>query len=92
MEGLDTRRSRRSVLQGASYGLATLAGLLTGRTRAQSSDAASKMSKMRAEYQDMPNGIFSCATCTLFVPPAACKVVEGEISPDGWCRAFALAD
>jgi hypothetical protein len=22
----------------------------------------------------------------------ACKVVEGEISADGWCKAFALLD
>ncbi len=22
----------------------------------------------------------------------ACKVVEGEISKDGWCKAFAMAD
>jgi len=40
----------------------------------------------------MPNGIYSCATCTLFVPPNFCKVVEGEVSQDGLCKAFALAD
>jgi hypothetical protein len=28
----------------------------------------------------------------LFEPPKSCKVVEGEISGDGWCKAFALAD
>jgi hypothetical protein len=39
-----------------------------------------------------PNIIFSCATCTLFEPPKSCKVVEGEVSKDGWCKAFALAD
>jgi hypothetical protein len=30
--------------------------------------------------------------CTLFEPPKYCKVVDGEISKDGWCKAFALAD
>jgi hypothetical protein len=24
--------------------------------------------------------------------PNACKVVDGEIGIDGWCKAFALAD
>lgn len=48
-------------------------------------DAADKMSKAEAEYQDTPNGILSCATCTLFDAPNSCKVVEGEVSPDGWC-------
>jgi hypothetical protein len=46
----------------------------------------------QTEYQDTPNGIYSCAMCTLFEPPKYCKVVEGEVSKDGWCRVFALAD
>src|SRR5271163_5196594 len=44
-----------------------------------------KMSKQQAEYQDSPKDIRMCATCTLFEPPKSCKVVEGEISPNGWC-------
>jgi hypothetical protein len=30
--------------------------------------------------------------CTLFEKPKYCKVVDGEVSEDGWCKAFALAD
>ena len=44
------------------------------------------------ELADAPNGIFSCGLCTLFEPPAGCKLVEGEVGKDGWCKAFALAD
>jgi hypothetical protein len=33
-----------------------------------------------------------CAMCTLFEPPKSCKIVEGDVSPSGWCKAFALAD
>ena len=40
----------------------------------------------------MPNGIYSCGMCTLFERPNVCKVVEGEVSKDGWCKAFAVAD
>jgi hypothetical protein len=54
--------------------------------------AADKMTKAQAEYQDSPNGIYSCGTCTLFERPSSCKVVDGEVSTDGWCKAFALAD
>jgi hypothetical protein len=50
------------------------------------------MTRQQAEYQDRPDGIYSCGMCTLFEKPNACKVVEGEISTDGWCKAFALAD
>jgi hypothetical protein len=59
-------------------------------TRARAGER--KMSKQQAEYQDSPKDIRMCATCTLFEPPRSCKVVEGDISPDGWCKAFALAD
>jgi hypothetical protein len=58
----------------------------------ESAPAQQKMTKAQAEYQDTPKGILMCATCTLFVRPASCKVVEGEVSPQGWCKAFDLAD
>jgi hypothetical protein len=54
--------------------------------------AAEKMTKPQAEYQATPNGIYSCGTCTLFEPPASCKVVDGDVSRDGWCKAYAMAD
>jgi hypothetical protein len=50
------------------------------------------MSKQEAEYQDSPKDIRMCATCSLFVLPKSCKVVEGDVSPSGWCKAYAMAD
>jgi hypothetical protein len=58
---------------------------------AQQAEAA-KLSKAQVQYQDSPRGIAMCATCTLFVAPRACKLVEGDISPGGWCNAYAMAD
>jgi hypothetical protein len=54
--------------------------------------AGEKLSKQQAEYQDSPKGIQMCATCSLFEAPHSCKVVEGDVSPDGWCKAYAIAD
>ena len=51
-----------------------------------------KLSPAEAHYQDTPRGGLSCAGCTLFVKPRSCKVVEGDISPNGWCRLFDLPD
>jgi hypothetical protein len=79
--------SRRKVMGAASK--AASAGLLLRISPAGASD---KMTRQQAEYQDTPNGIYSCGVCTLFGPPNICKVVEGEVSKDGWCKAFALAD
>jgi hypothetical protein len=45
-----------------------------------------------AQYQDTPKGILACAACTFFLPPHACKVVEGTINPHGWCKYFDLPD
>lgn len=53
---------------------------------------AEKMTKQAAQYEDTPHGIAMCATCSLFVEPRSCKVVEGDISPNGWCKAYAMAD
>ena len=60
--------------------------------RISQADASGKMTRQQAQYQDAPKSIYSCGLCTLFEPPNACKVVEGEVSKDGWCKAFALAD
>jgi hypothetical protein len=73
----------RTVVEGAS------AGLLLWIAPAE---AAEKMTQAAAEYRDAPNGIYSCGTCSMFEPPKSCKVVDGEISKDGWCKAFVLVD
>lgn len=85
MPGRRSNPSRRSII-GAAVGVAT-AGLWSGIA-----EASDKMTRQQAEYRDTPNGIFSCGLCTLFEPPSGCKVVEGDVSKDGWCKAFALAD
>ena len=65
------------------------AGLLL---RMSPTKAEEKMTRQQAGYQDTPNGLYSCGVCSLFEPPNSCKVVEGEVSREGWCRVFALAD
>ena len=80
-------RSRRSVLHAVVTAIPAAVLLLISRT-----EASEKMTRQQAEYQDGPDGIYSCGLCTLFEKPNACKVVEGEISKDGWCKAFALLD
>ncbi|WP_166298739.1 MULTISPECIES: iron oxidase [unclassified Bradyrhizobium] len=79
------RRSRRTFISAATAGLPAAFFL-------RPASASDKMTKPQAEYQDTPNGIYSCGACTLFVEPDGCKVVEGAISKDGWCKAFAAVD
>jgi hypothetical protein len=79
-------RSRRNVM------CAVVGGLSSGLFRISQTKASEKMTRQQAQYQDTPNGIYSCGLCTLFERPKSCKVVEGDVSEDGWCKAFALAD
>ena len=66
--------------------------LLLGVSLARSARALEKIARAEAGYQDTPQGGLSCVGCTFFRRPAACQVVEGSISPDGWCRLFDLPD
>lgn len=71
--------SRRTVLRGF---LATgLALCLPNLSHA----ATNKLTKAQAHYQDQPKGDQKCSNCRNFIAPNACAVVEGTISPQGWC-------
>jgi hypothetical protein len=48
-----------------------------------------KISANAVGYQDHPNGDKQCSECVHFLPPSSCKIVEGTISPHGYCRIFA---
>jgi len=75
--------SRRSLLTGA----AVTAACAVARPR--QADAA-KMSQKAALYQDTPKGNQRCDNCTLFLPDAACKIVDGTVRPEGWCKFYVL--
>jgi hypothetical protein len=72
------------------YAIRALAGAIPAGLllRSLPARAAEKMTRQQAEYQDRPNGIYSCSLCTLFEKPNRCRVVEGEVSEDGWCKAL----
>ena len=78
-------RSRRDVFR-----LLTAIAVGGGTTSFASIAAAqSKTDKTTAKYQDHPNKGQSCSQCNFFRPPKSCQLVEGDISPTGWCSFFA---
>ena len=76
--------SRRQLLRGAAIaagGAAVLAGTVM--------PAEAKMAQEAAGYQATPAKDGSnCASCALFIAPASCTLVDGAVSPDGWCRFY----
>jgi hypothetical protein len=57
--------------------------------------AAAKATKNEVMYQDHRHDGKGCRECKSFIPAggnadgATCALVEGVISPDGWCTAYA---
>ena len=80
--------SRRALLGGAA--LAVGAAAATGTSRSEA--AEQKVSQADAKYQDQPKGQQRCEICLQFQPPNACRIVEGPISPKGWCQYFAAKE
>jgi len=79
------RMSRRAVLRSAALSL----GAATATAVVSQTAAQQKISQADAKYQATPKGDQRCDGCMLFQPPNACKVVQGDISPGGWCQLFA---
>jgi len=48
--------------------------------------AIKKVSQASVQYQTQPKGEQKCGVCQNFIAESnACKLVEGQISPEGWC-------
>lgn len=90
-KSVDFSPERRQVLRNAGW--VTLVGLSS--TVLPSVARASKVSKAAMLYQTHPRGNEACANCVHFEPglsptaQGACSVVEGSISPHGYCIAYA---
>lgn len=76
--------SRRTVLRaiGGIGGCAAIAGI-AGRAA-----ASAKLPRDQVSYQPSPKGDKTCLLCANYEGNGSCKVVEGPISPDGWCRLW----
>jgi hypothetical protein len=86
-------RSRRSLLKVAAKFVAVIAALPLVET-IRNARAADKLQKAEVKYQDKPKDGKDCDDCMHFVAGATpnamgtCKVVEGAVSPHGYCAAF----
>jgi hypothetical protein len=70
--------------------LPALAAVVGSESLAQTA----KGSKAQFKYQDSPNGKKQCSNCTFFIAGktstanGTCKIVQGDISPNGYCIAY----
>jgi len=69
--------------------LGALAGIGGAATLPVRADAQQKVAQANVQYQKQPKDGQMCNSCVNFQPPAACKVVDGTIDPNGWCLLYA---
>ena len=82
--GACQRISRRVALSRAALAL----GAAAIATAVSQAAAQQKIGQADAKYQGAPKGDQHCGGCVNFQPPNACKFVQGDISPSGWCQLF----
>ncbi|GAA5524100.1 iron oxidase [Microbulbifer aestuariivivens] len=79
--GIERRKFLR--LMGCSAVLIPAVMLPEHKARAQG-----KASQAAVQYQDTPKNGQKCVDCQFWTDPDACQVVEGKISPEGWCSLY----
>jgi hypothetical protein len=77
--------SRRDMLR---TGMMIAAGV-TGVAVASSARADEKIAQELVQYQNEPKDGQKCNMCAQWVDPNACKIVAGNINPNGYCVAYA---
>ena len=82
---LSSQLSRRSLLRSVGFAAGGVAILGTTVT---ANRAEAKPTQKLVGYQDTPKGEQRCDNCSQFQAPSSCKVVEGDVSPAGWCKVY----
>ena len=96
MKAKTFRASRRDLLKRGALRLAASIGgaaIITGALDATAQQipkfkpkpAPKKHTKEKVGYRDEPYDGRSCGKCVLYQGHGECVIVEGEVSPEGWC-------
>ena len=87
----ENRIKRRDALRSIGVAVKTLSLIaLPGLWMGREAQAQDKVAKEPVQYQNTPKNNQKCSSCLHFVAPNACKLVQGEISPEGWCALYVL--
>jgi hypothetical protein len=84
----DNKSSRRVVIRA---GLAIVAAAASGAF-VEEARAQQKIPQKLVQYiEQSKKPTQLCSNCVNWVAPNACKIVAGEINPNGWCVSWAPA-
>ncbi len=75
-------QSRRQLMRKAACAFGGIVAVMA------STPAQAKMSQKVAEYQANPKDGESCANCALYRAPSSCTLIDGAVTPTGYCRFY----
>ena len=85
LSGCDSKKSADSTSSAPAGPSSAPAG---GATPA-APPAATKVAQATVQYQPKPKGDQKCGGCMHFIAESnTCKLVDGQISPEGWCSLW----
>jgi High potential iron-sulfur protein len=81
---------RRRMLR---YLVSGIVGLFAVSTQAEDTKpkvptGLKKRSRESVGYRDFPFEKRSCAKCMLYAGDGECVIIDGKVSPDGWCNQW----
>jgi hypothetical protein len=89
------KESPNEMTRGKFVAGALILPALAGLVLAETNTAQAKGSKAQFKYQNSPKNGQKCSQCRFFTPGktasanGTCSIVDGSISPNGWCTAYA---
>ncbi|MBV8197004.1 MAG: high-potential iron-sulfur protein [Candidatus Eremiobacteraeota bacterium] len=89
------KESSREMTRKDFVAKAVILPALAGLVVAETTTAQAKGSQAQFKYQSSPKNGQKCSGCSFFIPGSSakangtCKIVDGSISPNGWCTAYA---
>jgi High potential iron-sulfur protein len=92
--GIDAPRkpaevSRRNLLRDVTVIAGGAAVFAAGMTATCARADSGKVSQATAGYQATAKNGQQCDSCSLFQAPSSCSLVDGSVSPTGWCKFYA---
>ncbi|MBW8329762.1 MAG: hypothetical protein K0M48_11610 [Thiobacillus sp.] len=88
--GCDSKKGESSTGAAPNTGSAGPDSSPTPSADAAAPASTGKMTQASVQYQTQPKGEQKCGGCLHFIAESnSCKLVEGQISPDGWCSLWA---
>jgi High potential iron-sulfur protein len=81
--------ARRRALRLASiFGALAITRLAGAQQKPPVPKGLKKRSKEAVGYRDFPYENRTCAKCMLYLGDGECAIIDGKVSPEGWCNQW----